>query len=150
MATNNKVNPSPVSPDLLEILRDPQAIQENIAHNHVYGADPGRLELIHGGYWLVSSDTGYKYPVRDGIPVMLVEEGARWKDTPAGDLPVPPPAAELPPVDTRASESMPTVLQDNPDYRVLIAIGALILAIFLLIGFGRKGGAGRKDTSPTK
>jgi hypothetical protein len=27
----------------------------------------------------------------DGIPIMLAEEGARWKDTPQEELPVPPP-----------------------------------------------------------
>jgi uncharacterized protein len=48
------------------------------------------LELVKG-CWLVSADSGYKYPIRDGLPVMLVEEGARWKDTPVDQLPVPPP-----------------------------------------------------------
>ena len=92
----------PISPDLLEILRDPQAIQEGARH----GADPGRLELVRGN-WLVSADTGYKYPIRDGIPVMLIEEGARWKDTPVDALPVPPPPAVEPiAVEPRASETV--------------------------------------------
>lgn len=141
MATKNQVNPSPVSPDLLEILRDPQAIQEGAT----YGADPGRLELTHGGYWLVSKDTGYKYPVRDGIPVMLVEEGARWKDTPVEALPVPPPAAEPIPTLSRASEAAPLVVNDGPDYRVLFALGALVLALLLIIGLGRKQSGGDQE-----
>jgi hypothetical protein len=33
-----------------------------------------------------------KYPIRDGIPVMLIEEGKKWKETAVEDLPVPPPA----------------------------------------------------------
>jgi uncharacterized protein YbaR (Trm112 family) len=40
----------------------------------------------------VCADSGLKYPVRDGIPVMLIEEGEKWKDTVVPDLPVPPPA----------------------------------------------------------
>ena len=77
----------------LEILRDPAAVQEP----EKYGDDPGRLELVHNA-WLVSKDTGYKYPIKDGIPVMLVEEGERWKDTPIDELPMPPESAgSLPP-----------------------------------------------------
>ena len=55
MANQTNGSQSPISPDLLEILRDPQAIQESPRH----GADPGRLELVRGA-WLVSADTGYK------------------------------------------------------------------------------------------
>ncbi len=75
-----------ISPDLLEILRCPLAVQEK----EKYGPDPGRLELVHDS-WLVCADSGLKYPIRDGIPVMLIEEGQKWKDTPVADLPVPPP-----------------------------------------------------------
>jgi hypothetical protein len=77
-----------VDPTLLELLRCPVAV-----HWTDKGDDPGRLELVKG-YWLVSADSGYKYPIRNGIPVMLVEEGAKWKDTAVEDLPVPPPAGE--------------------------------------------------------
>lgn len=76
----------PISPELLEILRCPLAVQEK----EKYGSDPGRLELVHNS-WLVCADSGLKYPIRDGIPVMLIEEGQKWKDTPVADLPVPPP-----------------------------------------------------------
>lgn len=75
----------PISPDLLEILRDPIAVRDK----ETYGDDPGQLELVHD-CWLVSKDTGYKYPIKEGIPVMLVEEGQKWKDTPIEELPVPP------------------------------------------------------------
>ena len=77
---------SPISPELLEILRCPVAVQST-----EYGEDPGRLELVHN-CWLVSADTQMKYPIRDGIPVMLIEEGEKWKETPVDQLPVPPPA----------------------------------------------------------
>jgi uncharacterized protein YbaR (Trm112 family) len=143
MASKTDVNQSPVSPDLLEILRDPQAIQEGAKH----GADPGRLELARGGYWLVSADTGYKYPIRDGIPVMLVEEGARWKDTPVDALPVPPPAAEPIPVTTRSHE-VSTISTGGPDYRILIAAGALVLILLVIIGLGRRRAAPNVELPP--
>ena len=78
-----KATEAPINPDLLEILRCPVAV-------HYEGEDPGRLELVHG-CWLVCAESGYKYPIRDGIPVMLVEVGAKYKDVAVADLPVPPP-----------------------------------------------------------
>ena len=72
-----------VEASLLEILRCPVAV-----HNE--GDDPGKLELVND-YWLVCADSNHKYPIRNGIPIMLVEEGAKWKDTAVEDLPVPPP-----------------------------------------------------------
>ncbi|MCU0499765.1 MAG: hypothetical protein MUF87_20630 [Anaerolineae bacterium] len=72
--------------ELLNILRCPVAV-----HYKDKGDDPGRLELVRD-YWLYSADSGHKYPIRDGIPVMLVEEGEKWKNTPVDQLPVPPPA----------------------------------------------------------
>lgn len=78
---------SAIHPDLLEILRCPVAVRSS-----EYGTDPGRLELVHN-CWLVSADSGMKYPIRDGIPIMLIEEGKKWQATAVADLPVPPPAA---------------------------------------------------------
>lgn len=77
----------PISPALLEILRCPVAVRSK-----EFGDDPGRLELVHG-CWLVSHESGMKYPIRDGIPIMLIEEGEKWRNTPVDKLPVPPPAA---------------------------------------------------------
>jgi uncharacterized protein YbaR (Trm112 family) len=77
---------TPLSPALLEILRCPVAVRST-----EYGDDPGRLELVHG-CWLVSAESGMKYPIREGIPIMLIEEGEKWRDTPVDKLPVPPPA----------------------------------------------------------
>jgi uncharacterized protein YbaR (Trm112 family) len=78
-----------VSKELLEILRCPVAV-------HYEGDDPGKLELVHE-CWLVSADSGYKYPIIDDIPVMLVDIGEKYKDTPVEDLPVPPPKEDVVP-----------------------------------------------------
>ena len=75
-----------ISQELLVILRCPVAV-----HYTDKGPDPGRLELVHD-CWLVCADSGYKYPIVDDIPVMLVEVGAKYKDVPVDDLPVPPPS----------------------------------------------------------
>lgn len=74
-----------IDPEMLRLLRCPVAV-----HYKDKGDDPGKLELVKGA-WLVCEDSGYKYPIRDGIPVMLIEEGEKWKDTPVDDLPIPPP-----------------------------------------------------------
>jgi len=142
MTSHTNGTQSLISPDLLEILRDPQAIQAG----DKYGADPGRLELVRGS-WLVSADTGYKYPIRDGIPVMLIEEGARWKDTPVDALPVPPPAAEPPPV-VRTTEPPTIVTQSGPNYRILLAAAAVLLFLLALVSLGRKRSANQSELPP--
>ncbi len=73
-----------ISPHLLEILRCPVAVK-----NKQDNPDPGRLRL-HGDYWLICDESGMKYPIRDGIPIMLIEEGEKWRNTPESELPVPP------------------------------------------------------------
>lgn len=75
-----------IDPKLLDILRCPVAVQYTDK-----GDDPGKLEIVRDGHWLYSADSGYKYPVINGIPKMLAEEGAKWKDTDMDALPVPPP-----------------------------------------------------------
>ena len=47
--------------------------------------DPGRLELV-ADQWLVCQDCDRKYPIRDRIPVMLVEEGDKHRQTPVEEL----------------------------------------------------------------
>ena len=78
----------PISQELLDILRCPLAVQEP----EKYGEDPGQLRLVKNS-WLVCDDSGLKYPIREGIPVMLIDEGQKWAETAEADLPVPPPAA---------------------------------------------------------
>ncbi|HIQ04477.1 MAG TPA: hypothetical protein EYH31_02140, partial [Anaerolineae bacterium] len=72
--------------ELLEILRCPACV-----HN---GPDAGHLKLVHDT-WLVCEEDGCgrKYPIREDIPIMLIEEGDKWVKTPVDQLPVPPPKA---------------------------------------------------------
>jgi uncharacterized protein YbaR (Trm112 family) len=55
-----------ISPELLKILVCPE--------------DKGPLELVEGGKFLLNPRNGYRYPIRDGIPVMLIEEGKKHRD----------------------------------------------------------------------
>lgn len=52
-----------ISDDLLKILVCPE--------------DKGPLELVDDGKYLLNPRNGYRYPIRDGIPVMLIEEGKK-------------------------------------------------------------------------
>ena len=58
-----------ISPELLNILADP--------------GDKGPVELMTDGSgkeWLVNRRNGFRYPIEDGIPIMLLEEGEKHKD----------------------------------------------------------------------
>jgi uncharacterized protein YbaR (Trm112 family) len=55
-----------VSAELLKILVCPE--------------DKGPLELVDDGKFLLNPRNGYKYPIRNGIPVMLIEEGKKYRD----------------------------------------------------------------------
>ena len=72
-----------VSQDLLEILRCPHCVREK----------QGMLKLVKDT-WLVCQepDCKRKYPIRDDIPVMLIEVGDKWINTAEDALPIPPPA----------------------------------------------------------
>jgi len=76
-----------VSQDLLDILRCPACVS---GPNRREGPDPGRLELVKG-VWLVCQEEGCnrKYPIRDDIPVMLIEEGDKYRDVPVDQLGTP-------------------------------------------------------------
>ena len=41
--------------------------------------------------WLICEECGRKYPIREDIPVMLIDEGDKWVETKKSDLPIPPP-----------------------------------------------------------
>ena len=77
-----------VSPELLEILRCPFCVS---TATRVAGDDPGKLTLYKDS-WLIEPVYGRKYPIKEGVPIMLVEEGEKWMNTKVEDLPVPPPA----------------------------------------------------------
>lgn len=70
-----------VSEELLEILRCPNCVQES----------EGLLEFYKES-WLICSECDRKYPIREDIPVMLIDEGDKWVETKKADLQVPPPA----------------------------------------------------------
>ena len=76
-----------VSQDLLDILRCPACVS---GPNRREGPDPGRLELVKG-VWLVCQEEGCnrKYPIRDDIPIMLIEEGDKYRDVPVDQLSTP-------------------------------------------------------------
>ena len=63
---------------LLDILRCPACAAQE-------GLDPGQLELVNGR-WFVCRDCGRKYPIRNRIPVMLIEEGAKYINVPVNEL----------------------------------------------------------------
>jgi uncharacterized protein YbaR (Trm112 family) len=71
-----------ISEDLLEILRCPACVQERDG-----------LLTLHEDTWLLCQESGCgrKYPIKDDIPVMLIEEGDRWVSVSVEDLPIPPP-----------------------------------------------------------
>lgn len=71
-----------VSQDLIDILRCPNCVQES----------EGLLEY-HQESWLICHECGRKYPIREDIPVMLIDEGDKWVETDKAALPIPPPPA---------------------------------------------------------
>lgn len=56
--TESTHRPRTLDPDLLEVLRCPLTLSR----------------LRQEGDWLVAEEGGLRYPVRDGIPVLLMEE----------------------------------------------------------------------------
>ena len=69
-----------VSQDLLDILRCPACVRN--------GPDAGLLDLVKDT-WLVCRDCQRKYPIRDDIPVMLIEEGDKYVNVPVEELGAP-------------------------------------------------------------
>jgi uncharacterized protein YbaR (Trm112 family) len=76
-----------ISKELLDILRCPACVSGPTRRE---GPDPGRLELVKET-WLVcqEKDCGRKYPIKNDIPIMLIEEGDKYKSTPVDALGVP-------------------------------------------------------------
>ena len=66
-----------ISPDLLEILRCPHCVRDK----------EGLLRLVKDT-WLVCQEQGCgrKYPIKDDIPIMLIEEGDKYANTPVEEL----------------------------------------------------------------
>ena len=64
--TMENANPSTIDPRLLEILVCPLT--------------KGPLEYNRASGELISRQAGLAYPVRDGIPIMLVDEARKLED----------------------------------------------------------------------
>lgn len=69
-----------VSSELLEILRCPACVRN--------GPSAGMLDFVKET-WLVCRDCSRKYPVKNDIPIMLIEEGDKYQGTPVEQLGVP-------------------------------------------------------------
>jgi uncharacterized protein YbaR (Trm112 family) len=52
-------------------------ISNDLVHILVCPACKGALEAVHGPQGLLCRSCGLKFPVRDGIPVMLVSEAEK-------------------------------------------------------------------------
>jgi uncharacterized protein YbaR (Trm112 family) len=118
-----------VSQDLLDILRCPACVSGPTRRP---GDDPGRLQLVKDS-WLVCQEEGCgrKYPIRDDIPVMLIEEGDKYIDTPVEELAeLPPEPAPPPPASVKAQTI--AELPPQPFYARLEA-WRLVLAVALLL-----------------
>jgi len=66
----------------LEILRCPADAAK--------GGDAGMLDLVRADSaapFLVCRDCGRKYPIKNDIPIMLIEEGDKYKGTAIEQLP---------------------------------------------------------------
>jgi hypothetical protein len=70
-----------ISTELIQILRCPACVRET-----------GGLLEFYEQAWFICQDCGRKYPVREDIPVMLIDEGDKWVKTAKSDLPIPPPS----------------------------------------------------------
>jgi hypothetical protein len=97
------------------------------------------------GDWLIAEVGGLRYPIRDGIPVMLIEEGEKWKDTAVDALPVPPPAAE-PAVPSSESQAPAASGVTRPNYTLIaLSATAAIGIMTLLVAMIRRMVARRRN-----
>jgi uncharacterized protein YbaR (Trm112 family) len=101
-----------VSQELLEILRCPSCVRDD-------RPDPGMLD--RQGNWLICVDCDRKYPIRDDIPVMLIEEGDRFRAIAADDLP-----AEPPPEVRAPAPLVPAARPEDRQQAVLAVVGVAI------------------------
>jgi uncharacterized protein len=108
-----------VSHELLEILRCPNCVRD--------GPDAGLLD--HVGSWLICHDCERKYPIRDDIPVMLIEEGDRFRDLRREELP------EVPPPEERKPLALEPVAPASGDDRrkLILALLGLVAGVGLVV-----------------
>lgn len=65
--------------ELMDILRCPACVK----------TDNRKLTNYKNSY-LICADCGRKYPIVDDIPIMLIDEGAKYIDLDAESLEIPP------------------------------------------------------------
>jgi uncharacterized protein YbaR (Trm112 family) len=111
-----------VSQELLGILRCPSCVSE--------GPDAGRLD--RAGNWLICEDCERAYPIRDDIPVMLIEEGDRYRGTPRSELPEEPPPEALPPAPAPSAAAGPAGLTEEQTL-IAAAVGVLVGVVIVLL-----------------
>jgi hypothetical protein len=93
------------------------------------GPEAGRLD--RAGNWLICEQCDRAYPIRDNIPVMLIEEGDRFRVVPRSELPaVPPPEI---PVDASEAPPAPQGLAD--EQALILALVGLLLGLGLVLLF---------------
>ena len=108
-----------VSQELLGILRCPSCVSQ--------GPEAGHLD--RAGNWLICQECDRAYPIRDNIPVMLIEEGDRFRNVPRAELPeVPPPEALAPATET---SSLPEGLADQQ--ALILALAGLLVGVGLVL-----------------
>jgi uncharacterized protein len=73
--------PTDIDPKLLEILVCPLT--------------KGPLRYDRAAQELISEEAGLAYPIRDGIPIMLVDEARQLRDDEKGQARLPPPSGPL-------------------------------------------------------
>ncbi len=120
-----------VSQELLEILRCPACVRN--------GPEAGLLD--HVGNWLICRDCERKYPIRDDIPVMLIEEGDRFREIPREELPEVPPPEEHKPMPLAPLAPPPAVERQQIVLALLgVALGAAVIAALVtwLLKRGRR------------
>jgi uncharacterized protein YbaR (Trm112 family) len=110
-----------VSQELLGILRCPSCVSQ--------GPDAGHLD--RAGNWLICGDCDRAYPIRDDIPVMLIEEGDRYRGVPRAELPeVPPAEAPAPAASGSAGPGGPT-----DEQTLIVALIGLLVGLGLVLFF---------------
>ena len=109
-----------VSQELLDILRCPKCVSE--------GPKAGLLD--HKGNWLICTSCDRKYPIRDDIPVMLIEEGDRFRDVSREELPEVPPPEERQPAAVEREAPAP---MDEGQKLILALVGLAAGALLVLL-----------------
>jgi uncharacterized protein len=116
-----------VSQELLDILRCPRCVSE--------GTGAGLLD--RQGNWLICTSCDRKYPIRDDIPVMLIEEGDRFRNLAREELPEIPPPEERQPAATEWQAPAPKGKSPKPIFGlagVVVGLLLLLLVVKLLRG----------------